>query len=638
MVRRIDSPDTDADRELRNSLDSRRCFVMVAGAGSGKTTSLIKALDYIGKRYGAEMQHRKQRVACITYTEIAVGEIFGDVGHNPLFHVSTIHSFLWALAKPFQADIAAWVRRRIDEKLAELKQAAQDFGPRVQQKTRDKSASDTAHFEKQLNAVTTVPYFRYETGSNYSEGILGHDDIIKMVPQLIQTKPLLRSLVAQQYPFFLVDESQDTFEEVVKALKAVAGEHAGTFCLGFFGDSMQQIYMTGIGRIPAEAGWKEVTKPENFRCSQRVLSVINSIRQPVDGLNQIFGRTGKNDAGTAKLFVLPADEHRSENLNNVRTWMAKTCSDSCWTAESKASDMRILVIVHRMAAKRLGFPDLYAAFNDGAPDSLKTGFSEMSAWPLTPFVEYLLPLATAFKAGRRFDVIDPLRRHCPRLDEAQLRGATAIGPLLEDLKSSVAKLARAFSNDGGDSVKDVLQLADRGQLIRLDDRLRRYVNDGTPAGMQVPAVQPLTNAPDGPEEEEERVLQAFLKCPAGQIRGYCTYINGESPYSTQQGIKGAEFERVLVVVDDEEGKHPQFSYDKLLGLKPPSKTDVENQQKNRETVHDRTRRLFYVCCSRAKNDLAVVLYASDVQAVASHFRSDAQIFDAADVHTLSDML
>lgn len=142
MTRRIDNPDTDADIELRGylSADVRPCFVMVAGAGSGKTTSLVKALDHIGKTCGTELRQRKQQVACITYTEIAVGEIWGDVGNNPLFHVSTIHSFLWALAKPFQKDIAIWVRQRMEAKLAELRQAKANFGPKVQQRTRDKNA------------------------------------------------------------------------------------------------------------------------------------------------------------------------------------------------------------------------------------------------------------------------------------------------------------------------------------------------------------------------------------------------------------------------------------------------------------------------------------------------------------------
>lgn len=49
MTSRIGQPDTQADVELRACLDQRpqTSFVMVAGAGSGKTTSLVKGLAHL---------------------------------------------------------------------------------------------------------------------------------------------------------------------------------------------------------------------------------------------------------------------------------------------------------------------------------------------------------------------------------------------------------------------------------------------------------------------------------------------------------------------------------------------------------------------------------------------------------------
>jgi DNA helicase-2/ATP-dependent DNA helicase PcrA len=131
-------------------------------------------------------------------------------------------------------------------------------------------------------------------------------------------------------------------------------------------------------------------------------------------------------------------------------------------------------------------------------------------------------------------------------------------------------------------------------------------------------------------------MSAFLACPVNQIWGYNHYIADESPYSTQQGIKGAEFERVLVIIDDEEGNHPQFSYDKLMGLKQPSATDEENRKQGKDTILDRTRRLFYVCCSRAMADLAVVLYHRDAKTAAAHLKTQT-IFPASEIYTLEDL-
>ncbi len=646
MTRRIDSPDTDADIELRGYLgsDTRTSFVMVAGAGSGKTTSLIKALAHIGGKFGAELRRCHQQVACITYTEIAVKEIWGDVGNNPLFHVSTIHSFLWALAKPFQKDIAIWVKQRMEAKLTELREERKNFGPRIHQKTRDKNQRDTDKLEKQLETIGEVKRFKYENGSDYSKGILGHNDIIVMVPQLIKEQPLLASIVAQKYPFFFVDESQDTLADVVDALRTVARQMAGKYTLGFFGDPMQKIYVSGIGDIELDDGWKIIKKPENFRCPTTVLSVINNIRAQGDGLIQTRGRHSLIDdvwhpvPGTAKLFILPADEYRSRNLDLVRTWLADTYGDAHWTSDSREADVRILVIVHRMAAERLGFPDLYSAFNDGASESFKASFSEGTAWPLKPFLDVLQPLSLALTQNRQFDVMKLLRSHCPRLGKDSLKGVDNISELLMSLKDDVRKLAELMSDTSNASIMDVLRFTDRVRLIKLDERLKDFIAE-VPAGNPKDTAPALPAGPvseDGDEDKTATAIAAYLACPVKQLWGYNTYINDQSPYSTQQGIKGAEFERVLVVLDDEEGRHFQFSYDKLLGLKEPSKTDVDNQNQSKETVFDRTRRLFYVCCSRATKDLAVVLYSDNVEFAAAQLKA-AALFQTEDIYTLDEI-
>jgi DNA helicase-2/ATP-dependent DNA helicase PcrA len=296
---------------------------MVAGAGSGKTTSLIKALAAIIDEYGVTLKRNRQRVACITYTEIAAGEIWADVGNNPLIHVSTIHSFLWTIVKSFQLDIRTWVERRINEKIDALRVTAAAFGPRVQERTREKNRRDITRYETERTRIAAVLSFTYGTGSDYSKGVLGHDDIIKMVAQFLAERPLFRTLLAQQFPFIFVDESQDTTQAVVDALKAVERQTRPKFCLGFFGDPMQRIYPTGVGKIALEDGWLSIPKPENFRCPTTVLAVANAIRHDGDDLVQVRGRAIEVDGalqpitGTARIFVLPADERRDERLARI---------------------------------------------------------------------------------------------------------------------------------------------------------------------------------------------------------------------------------------------------------------------------------------------------------------------------------
>lgn len=645
MTRRIDNPDTNADIELRGILDAsvRTSFIMVAGAGSGKTTSLIKALEHIGKKFGAEMRRRNQQVACITYTDVAVQEIKEDVGNNPLFHISTIHSFLWELVKPFQKDISAWVKQRMADKLEQLRQKSDSFGPRVRQTTIENTKRDIASLIAMLKTIGGVKRFTYESGSDYPNGILGHDDIIKMGPQLVKDRPLLASIIAQKYPFFFVDESQDTFPDFVDALKPIANKMSGTFCLGFFGDPMQKIYMSGVGDIALEDTWKRITKPENFRCPTEILSVINNIRSQGDGLTQTRGRqqlmngTWCPEQGIAKMFILPTDEHRTHNLERIRTWLAEHYSDPSWKSDSKEADVRILVIEHRMAAARLGFPDLFAAFNDDAPEPFRNSFREGTAWALQPFHDVLLPLSLAFWEDRQFKVVTLLRKHCPLLNNGILTGDVNIAELFTSLKENVRNVTDLLSENSNASVLDVLRFSSNVKLLKLDERLKKYVDQVSVEKLEnVPFSSPaVPKGDDNDEEKTEAAIASYLKCPAKQVREYYKYINDESPYSTHQGIKGAEFAKVLVVLDDYESRHSQFSYDKLLGLKEPSQTDIDNKIQNKDSVFDRTRRLLYVCCSRATNGLAVALYSANVEMAATQLKTNG-LFKPSDILTLED--
>jgi len=602
MTSRIGSPDTQADIDVRACLDrkSPRSFVMVAGAGSGKTTSLIKALAHLGDTRGPALRRAGQKIACITYTEIAVAEISGDVGVSPLFHVSTIHSFLWSVIRPFRTDIAAWVVARIEEKIAEKHEHYEK--PRTQARTKERLEREIAELEQDLAAIDRVETFTYGTGSSYAEGILGHDDILKLTPACVAQHPLLRQLIASRFPFIFVDESQDTNPHVVEALRQIAGEQP-RLCVGFFGDPMQKIYSTGNGVVELLDGWAEITKPENFRCPTSVLSVINAVRQPVDGLEQSRGRTrvvgGIEEpvSGTANLFILPADDQRTARLAAVRSWLSAETGDELWLSDIPESDVRLLVLVHRMAATRLGFPNLYAALNDKAPQSLSEGLGDGSAWPLRPLVQHILPMVTAVRSNDHFTIMSILRAESPRLEPARL-AEQVVSEVLAALKEAVDRLVALMVQDSQASVRDVMRHVRDTELLRLDDRFAPHL-----------IAEPLDDGHSGFAN-----VQAFLACGVDELWSYRRYINEESPFATHHGVKGAQFERVLVVIDDEEAAYNLYSYGKYFGFLPLSDRDQAHIDAGEESVLDRTGRLFYVCCSRAVKDLAVVVFAQDVAA------------------------
>jgi len=643
MSSRANKPATAADSALKECIEAipPRSFIMKAGAGSGKTTSLIKGLVSVIQVHEESLKRDRQRVACITYTEIAAGEIWRDVGSHPLVHVSTIHSFLWLLAKPFQNDIRAWVIERIAEKIEVLLKKQADYSPRVQQRTKDKDSRDLASLQRQSTSVPSVNSFRYGTASSYAKGILGHDDILRLVPQFIDEHPLFRTLFARQFPFVFVDESQDTTSGVVEALRTVEREPGNQFCLGFFGDPMQRIYPTGAGLIDAEPTWAEIAKPENYRCSRKVLALANAIRRGGDDLRQVHGeRRGPNGPvptpeGSAHLFILPADDTRDTNLLQVRNWMAEQTGDNQWRpGDNDHKQVKLLVIVHQMAARRLGFGDLYTALNSKAPSAFKDGFLDGSAWPISACVRFLIPIALAYTDGRQLEVMRLLREYSPLFYKESLCGVD-IAERLKELGKLVTSIAEGIAGNSAATIGDLLREVHAAELLNLDSRLVSYL-DPNAAVLTEHESEPGRNDDDDIPEEDESdkesaAMAAFLACPATQLLAYQSYISERSPFWTQQGIKGAEFDRVLVVLDDAESTHYQFSYEKYLGLKELSGSDQERIDAGEETTVDRTRRLFYVSCTRALKDLAVVLYTADPVKAEAHLRR-LDLFERESIH------
>ena len=66
---------TEVDEKIQKCLGEKRSFVLDAGAGSGKTYSLMLALRHVLAIEGDTLRRRAQKVACITYTNVAKDEI-----------------------------------------------------------------------------------------------------------------------------------------------------------------------------------------------------------------------------------------------------------------------------------------------------------------------------------------------------------------------------------------------------------------------------------------------------------------------------------------------------------------------------------------------------------------------------------
>ncbi|WP_190394651.1 UvrD-helicase domain-containing protein [Nocardiopsis deserti] len=632
---------TEADEQIREVLEAtkKQGFVVIAGAGSGKTTSLVKALRHIGRTEGPTLLGQRRQVACITYTNVAVEEIKERLAANPLFHISTIHSFLWSVVQPFQYMIREWVRADIHRLIAE----------------RDETRG--AKYVEALECLNDPALrFNYQSGRNYQKGFLGHDDVLRMVPELIKREKRLATIIAQRFPYVMVDESQDTDPKVVEALQAVEEQEREEFCLGFFGDPMQRIFPTGAGLIEADTSWTTIRKKENWRCPERVLDVINKIRRmsPHDGdLTQVRGeREGEEEpnTGDADLFVLSSEDDSDIWLDRVRDHLSVRQNDLLWSQGVEGKNLKILVLEHRLAARRLGFMDVDSAFHQSGrryARQLREEYIAGTHWSLRPLLDRIIPLVEAIEQKDGITALGMLRRLSPRL--GSFRDGQATAELLPRLKADGDHLARILARDSTDSVADVLRHALHSELIRLDPRLKAQLlkHEGFSFVERLPVEQGEAAEDTGEQleetrQEEQKILQkamtAYLACPAAQIRIYHDYVSGRLPYQTQHGVKGAEFERVLVLLEDDRSNWNQYSYEKLLGLKDLSTSDISNIRAEKDHTPERTRRLFYVSCSRATRSLAVVLFTNDPDRALQELREDTDCpFPADRVHGIEDL-
>ncbi|MFN8437578.1 MAG: UvrD-helicase domain-containing protein [Cytophagales bacterium] len=59
-----------AFEQIQKLIEEGKSFVLEAGAGSGKTYTLIQTLKYLIQNKGEELIKSNQKIVCITYTNV----------------------------------------------------------------------------------------------------------------------------------------------------------------------------------------------------------------------------------------------------------------------------------------------------------------------------------------------------------------------------------------------------------------------------------------------------------------------------------------------------------------------------------------------------------------------------------------
>lgn len=589
--------DFQVDEALEKCILStpRKSFFLFAGAGSGKTYSLVLLLKKIHNSIGKDLLLQGKNVAVITFTNAATDEIINRLDYSPIFHISTIHSFVWDVIKYYQADIKRLYCFYIEEDLKALEKKLEE----TEKKTTKTYLSNVEKFEYQkerLAKAQIIEKFVYNpNGSNPEYNALKHAEVIKISAQMILENKMLQRIIAQRYPILLIDESQDTKKELIDTFFEIQRNFADIFTLGLLGDQKQRIYADGKENIEDSIpiGWEKPVKRMNYRCAKRIIQLANNIGKDIDIHAEQRPREDAND-GLIRLFVIQQREglNKDEIEQNVMRIMSEQTQDAKWT--TIGTEVKVLTLEHMMAARRLGFSRFFAPLYKVSKYQMT--FLQGSVSEIEFFTKEVLPIAESIKEDGRV-ALEILKKYSPLLS-----GQNTEKPyeLYLKCREEAIKVANLVNENG--TIRVVVDEIIKSQLLTVPDVVR----------------QAYMLSPSDIEDTVEEELRAWVEVmdlPINMVRSYDDYVNHRSQFDTHQGVKGLEFDRVMVIIDDSEIKGFLFSYDKLFGVKDLSNVDLKNKENGKETSIERTQRLFYVTCTRAKNSLAVVMYTNNPERV-----------------------
>lgn len=616
-------------RQIFQSIDEGRNFLLSGGAGSGKTYSLVSVIRQV------IAENPTAKVACMTYTNAAVKEIEERVNHKNL-NVSTIHDFLWDNIKHFQK---------------ELKEVIISLS----------NNEDVSEISIDIENPITENYFlelgvdiEYTEYLRIKEGKISHDELLIVANYLFQKYPKLSGIVKDKYKYIFIDEYQDTSKAVVEIFLTHFKESKRKCVVGFFGDAMQNIYPDTVGNLDEYKGGevdkvKEIPKKQNRRNPKLVIDLANKLR--TDGITQ-EPSTDPNAPNMVKGIVKQGTVlflHSTDGeIDKVEKFLEENYS---WDF-SNSKETKELNLTHNLIAGKAGFRtlmDIYdkdqiLSFRDRIKRYIKDN-NITTDFSVNTFGEVIQILQQG-KSGRDLNPVSPTNTMQSFLDNnAELYiYAKSLNysefsklyvdkdQLLDDKKQDaddenkkgskrdnlikhLFKIQTNISLYQTQKFNEFLRATDFRfkitsiaskrtlkenieSLINVGDKtIEEIITDANEKGICM-----IDDKLNDFKEKKEYLYNRVKDVKFSEYQKLYEYLEGQTPFSTQHKTKGAEFDNVLVILDN--GGWNNYNFEKMfLGTASPS-------------VSERTQKIFYVCCTRAKENLAVFFHNPDPQVIA----------------------
>ncbi len=616
-------------KQIFQSIDDGRNFLLSGGAGSGKTYSLVSVIRQV------IAENPTAKVACMTYTNAAVKEIEERVNHKNL-NVSTIHDFLWDNIKHFQN---------------ELKEAIISLA----------NNEDISRIS--IDEVSPIPenYFdvlpdgvQYKEFVRLREGIISHDELLIVSNYLFEKYPKLSSIVNDKYKFIFIDEYQDTSKAVVETFLTHFKKSERKNIIGFFGDAMQSIYDDGIGNLDEYKGEdadtvNEVPKKQNRRNPQLVIDLANKLR--TDGITQ-EPSTDPNAPNMIEGVVKQGAVLFLHSIDGDICKVEKFLEENYGWDFNNSKDTKELNLTHNLIADKAGFRtlmDIYdrdhiLSFKDRIKkyikdNSITTDFSENT-------FGQVIQILQQGKTGRDLNAVSPtntmqvfidsnvdLYNYAKSLNYSEFSKMYVDKDQLLDDKKQDEDDKNKKGSKRDNLIKHLFKIQTNislyknkryNEFLRATDYRFRITSIASKRTLKE-NIDNLVNVGDKTIEEviidanekeiciiddklidfkkkKEYLYNRVIDVKFSEFQKLYEYLEGQTPFSTQHKTKGTEFNNVLVILDN--GGWNNYNFEKMfLGTATPS-------------VMERTQKIFYVCCTRAKENLAVFFHNPDTAVTA----------------------
>lgn len=283
-------------------------FKVSAGPGAGKTYWLVKHIKNV--LHNSDKLYRTRKIACITYTNIAVDTILKRLGtSSEQVEVSTIHSFLYKnIVKPYASFIATDFGLNVaemdghDDIILSNYSFLQEWKTRTGQLRINDDNKVVEAFSKlkwklesgDLKVKTDYPiligkypikndsYLEYKK-MMWGKGLIHHDDVLFFSFQLINKFPFVLNILNAKFPYIFIDEFQDSNPIQVEIFKKIGILNSK---IGVIGDVAQSIYkFQGADYTQFQTfslpAINEYILSENRRSSNEIIDTLNNIRKDI---------------------------------------------------------------------------------------------------------------------------------------------------------------------------------------------------------------------------------------------------------------------------------------------------------------------------------------------------------------------